>query len=127
MAAPAYRRRWLEDARRRLMQEDGPTDAADGGAPPSASPPPGTSPEPEGAAERCGADTDPGPCGAVEYAWYFDPRRGACRRFAYSGCGGNANRFGSAADCRAACAAPGAAAAAVAPLGAAVPNVATAT
>ncbi|XP_064353877.1 kunitz-type U19-barytoxin-Tl1a-like [Dromaius novaehollandiae] len=39
--------------------------------------------------------------------WYHRLETGACERFWYGGCGGNANRFGSERDCARACGGPG--------------------
>ncbi|CAD6196461.1 unnamed protein product [Caenorhabditis auriculariae] len=36
-------------------------------------------------------------------SFYFDARTKVCQPFAYRGCGGNANRFSTAQECRAAC------------------------
>lgn len=51
----------------------------------------------------CELPRDPGPCAAPVRRWHFDAARGACRRFTYGGCGGNANNFATAAACTAAC------------------------
>ncbi|CAH8667940.1 unnamed protein product [Dicrocoelium dendriticum] len=59
---------------------------------------------------------DSGPCDLKHSMWYFDPNylqsgsrigqvdKGACRTFAYSGCGGNSNRFVDQRSCEATCA-----------------------
>ncbi|GBF99597.1 hypothetical protein Rsub_12061 [Raphidocelis subcapitata] len=121
---PPAAREWPEDARRhrrrRLMQEaaapapppSSPTAAAASGGDSSGESsgesggesggPPGESGG-GGGDPRCALPVDPGDCAAAVYAWYFDAERRVCRRFLWSGCGGNANRFGSTADCAAAC------------------------
>lgn len=43
-------------------------------------------------------------CLAAIPSWYHDHEAGVCKEFIYGGCGGNANRFNSKADCDAACA-----------------------
>jgi hypothetical protein len=53
--------------------------------------------------EACAAAPDSGLCNAYFPAWYHDPSTGICRPFAYGGCGGNRNRYGSLADCQKAC------------------------
>ena len=53
--------------------------------------------------EACGAVPDSGTCDALISSWYNDPSTGICRPFTYGGCGGNANRYGSLADCQKAC------------------------
>ncbi|KAI6199754.1 hypothetical protein M3Y96_00660300 [Aphelenchoides besseyi] len=35
--------------------------------------------------------------------FYYDPRMGVCQPFQYNGCGGNENRYSSAAECRETC------------------------
>ena len=35
--------------------------------------------------------------------WYFNTQAGDCEQFFYGGCGGNANRFWSKAECRNTC------------------------
>jgi hypothetical protein len=53
--------------------------------------------------EACTAAPDSGVCNAYFPAWYHDPSTGICRPFVYGGCGGNANRYASLADCQKAC------------------------
>jgi len=53
--------------------------------------------------EACAAAPDSGTCDAYFPAWYNDPSTGICRPFVYGGCGGNANRYGSLAECQKAC------------------------
>lgn len=55
------------------------------------------------AGEGCTAPPDPGPCNAYFETWYHDPNTGVCRPGYYGGCGGNANRYGSLAECQRAC------------------------
>lgn len=53
---------------------------------------------------RCRLPVDAGTCkdGYLD-AWHFDYYTGQCYKFIYSGCGGNANRFGSKAECEQVC------------------------
>lgn len=44
-----------------------------------------------------------GDCDGEEFNYYYDEKRGICREFIYTGCGGNGNRFASISDCRAQC------------------------
>jgi hypothetical protein len=53
--------------------------------------------------EACAAPPNSGMCDAYFPAWYHDPSTGICRPFVYGGCGGNANRYGSLAECQKAC------------------------
>lgn len=53
--------------------------------------------------EICTLPFDQGPCAGGPQRWYFDVERGVCRVFAYSGCGGNANRFRNRRECEQAC------------------------
>ena len=53
--------------------------------------------------EECNASAESGLCDAYIPAWYHDPTTGICRPFVYGGCGGNANRYSSLADCQKAC------------------------
>ncbi|XP_023031027.2 kunitz-like peptide PcKuz1 [Drosophila willistoni] len=40
-----------------------------------------------------------GNCGHQTYLWYFDYSEKNCKRFIYSVCGGNRNRFYTLAEC----------------------------
>ncbi|ESO90115.1 hypothetical protein LOTGIDRAFT_60578, partial [Lottia gigantea] len=52
----------------------------------------------------CGKPMDRGRCGPFGIRrYYFDLERQACRRFRYSGCGGNANRFMTKKACEEIC------------------------
>jgi hypothetical protein len=51
----------------------------------------------------CEVPLDPGPCDGRFARFGFDPARGACVAFEWSGCGGNENRFATKEDCEAAC------------------------
>lgn len=53
--------------------------------------------------EGCIAPPVGGECDAYFPAWYHDSNTGICRPFVYGGCGGNANRYGSLAECQKAC------------------------
>jgi hypothetical protein len=53
--------------------------------------------------EACTASPDPGPCDAYLETWYHDPATGICRPSFYGGCGGNANRYSSLAECQKTC------------------------
>jgi hypothetical protein len=55
------------------------------------------------AGEACTAGPDPGPCEAYLETWYHDAATGICRPSFYGGCGGNANRYTSLAECQKAC------------------------
>lgn len=44
-------------------------------------------------------DSDPGPCQGYIIKYYFDRSRGSCIQFAYGGCQGNGNRFGTVEEC----------------------------
>jgi hypothetical protein len=59
---------------------------------------------------RCAKPSDPGRCNNTDGSptnwvqpYYFDENIGACRKFFYSGCGGNNNRFPTAEECEAWC------------------------
>lgn len=51
----------------------------------------------------CEQPRDPGPCDAVISRWWYDGSAAKCREFTWGGCGGNENRFESAAACERAC------------------------
>jgi hypothetical protein len=53
--------------------------------------------------EACDAMPDSGNCEAAISSWFHDRSTGLCMPFTYGGCGGNANRYGSFADCQKAC------------------------
>ena len=63
-------------------------------------------PEVPATAGQCNLPFETGPCRAAFRKIYFDASEGACKPFIYGGCGGNANRFDSVAECEAACKAP---------------------
>ncbi|KPU76311.1 uncharacterized protein Dana_GF26367 [Drosophila ananassae] len=44
-----------------------------------------------------------GKCRAKVYVWYYDFKKRACKRFLYSLCGGNSNRFVTKAECEEVC------------------------
>jgi hypothetical protein len=53
--------------------------------------------------DLCSMAWDPGNCRGLVEAWWHDPSTGVCMPVNYSGCGGNANRFSSRAECQAGC------------------------
>ncbi|OXB79306.1 UNVERIFIED_CONTAM: hypothetical protein H355_013227 [Colinus virginianus] len=57
----------------------------------------------EPAQDICHLPAAPGPCGGHEMSFFYNVTSGHCEKFRYSGCGGNANRFGTRAACRRAC------------------------
>ncbi|CAF4798136.1 unnamed protein product [Pieris macdunnoughi] len=44
-----------------------------------------------------------GPCEDSHMQWFYDATTDSCTQFAYSGCGGNENRFGSREECEHRC------------------------
>lgn len=52
----------------------------------------------------CSLASEPGPCKAAIPRWYYRPATGACERFVYGGCGGNANNFETREACVKSCA-----------------------
>jgi hypothetical protein len=56
------------------------------------------------APSACGLPAaDAGPCKAALPRWTYDAATGACRRFVYGGCGGNANNFETLEACTRGC------------------------
>ncbi|EPB71358.1 Kunitz/Bovine pancreatic trypsin inhibitor domain protein [Ancylostoma ceylanicum] len=47
-----------------------------------------------------------GPCSASMNRWYYDEQEAKCRRFTYSGCGGNGNNYETEDACSQRCAPP---------------------
>jgi len=54
-------------------------------------------------AERCLKPADSGNCFASNPSYFHNRETGLCEPFTYGGCGGNDNRFGTLAECQAAC------------------------
>ena len=53
--------------------------------------------------DRCTLQPDSGLCRAYIPSYFYNVTSGDCERFIYGGCGGNENRFPTAADCAANC------------------------
>ncbi|CAN7939881.1 unnamed protein product, partial [Ixodes hexagonus] len=53
--------------------------------------------------EACTPTADQGPCKAYMPRWFFNVDTGACERFIYGGCGGNANNYRSFEECERTC------------------------
>ena len=53
--------------------------------------------------EICWLKPDKGPCKRPSSKWYFDPSFGDCKKFIFSGCGGNANNFETYKECSGSC------------------------
>ena len=51
----------------------------------------------------CSLEPVRGDCFEVIPRWYFNSRTGSCRRFSYSGCGGNDNNFQAQDECHNVC------------------------
>lgn len=49
--------------------------------------------------EVCALPADAGPCDGFVPRWRYDSETGTCTRFAYGGCGGNANNFTTLEEC----------------------------
>ncbi|CAD5121248.1 DgyrCDS9780 [Dimorphilus gyrociliatus] len=54
--------------------------------------------------QECSKPPVQGPCNSKKIKHYYLAKSGTCRRFWYSGCGGNANRFESRKECDYTCA-----------------------
>ncbi|VDL86867.1 unnamed protein product [Nippostrongylus brasiliensis] len=55
------------------------------------------------ASDLCQMAVDKGTCSRDLIRYYYDPTVDECKRFSYSGCGGNANRFMRRTNCRSRC------------------------
>ena len=53
--------------------------------------------------DRCTLQPDSGLCRAYIPSYFYNITSGSCEQFIYGGCGGNENRFPTAADCAANC------------------------
>lgn len=51
----------------------------------------------------CNLPSETGLCMALFHRFYYHNATGQCEGFVYGGCGGNANNFLSAAECRVTC------------------------
>ncbi|KAJ8349575.1 hypothetical protein SKAU_G00247050 [Synaphobranchus kaupii] len=51
----------------------------------------------------CHLDDEAGPCRGLVPRYFFNRTRGACERFFYGGCFGNANNFRTSKECQATC------------------------
>ena len=54
-------------------------------------------------AEMCKLSHMAGFCGDKEVVFGYIPETGECEQFAYTGCGGNINRFATMEECTATC------------------------
>ncbi|XP_048259425.1 papilin-like [Haliotis rufescens] len=61
------------------------------------------SPDRSMSGDVCSLPRAGGTCDGYDILWYYDTSRSRCNRFIYTGCAGNGNRFGSEAECQAAC------------------------
>lgn len=52
---------------------------------------------------RCSLPAAVGPCRAAIPKFYYDSGSKSCKGFTYGGCDGNANRFDTEDECKAAC------------------------
>ena len=53
--------------------------------------------------DRCTLQPETGPCRARVPSYFYNTTSGNCEQFTYGGCGGNNNRFQTAAECSAYC------------------------
>ncbi|KAK5904107.1 hypothetical protein CesoFtcFv8_005704 [Champsocephalus esox] len=53
--------------------------------------------------EACTVTSDPGPCRAAFFMFYYDLNTASCQPFVYGGCRGNRNRYSSLEDCMTRC------------------------
>ncbi|XP_061077093.1 BPTI/Kunitz domain-containing protein isoform X2 [Conger conger] len=53
--------------------------------------------------EACHLPKDYGHCMSRYLRWYYNPYKGKCKGFHYTGCGGNGNRFSSEQLCNTSC------------------------
>lgn len=51
----------------------------------------------------CLLESDTGPCKAKMRRYFFNSETGQCEMFAYGGCRGNANNFGTLVECQRTC------------------------
>ncbi|WKY11925.1 hypothetical protein Q1695_003474 [Nippostrongylus brasiliensis] len=56
--------------------------------------------------KECVGNAVRGPCTASQSRWYYDEQEAKCKRFTYSGCGGNGNNYETEAACTHRCAPP---------------------
>lgn len=52
----------------------------------------------------CVVSSDPGPCRAAFWMYYFEPKTQTCQQFIYGGCKGNKNRYSTVEECMSNCA-----------------------
>ncbi|KAJ1345668.1 NAD(P)H-quinone oxidoreductase subunit 5, chloroplastic, variant 3 [Parelaphostrongylus tenuis] len=56
--------------------------------------------------KECVGDPDRGPCSGSLDRWYYDENEADCKKFVFSGCGGNGNNYESKEGCVQRCAPP---------------------
>ncbi|CDS43599.1 expressed protein [Echinococcus multilocularis] len=57
----------------------------------------------QGRVNICNLPLEKGQCRSRVKVYGYNPRKGSCERFTYSGCGGNGNRFKHKRDCKRIC------------------------